>query len=223
MFTLLVAEDDLHLRKLMSAFLHLNGFQVLQASNGEEALAVMDKNQVDLVIADIMMPVMDGFTLTAQIRQSWPLLPILMVTARDGLEDKRIGFSAGTDDYMVKPVDLDELVIRVQALLRRARILQSKRLTVGNLTLDGDAMTATIDGENLPVTVREFNILFKLLSYPSKSFSRTSLMDDFWGADSDTSLRAVDTYIARLRDKFSACTGFKLVTVHGLGYKAVLQ
>jgi DNA-binding response OmpR family regulator len=145
------------------------------------------------------------------------------MTARDDMDSKQKGYHAGIDDYMVKPIELTELVLRVGALLRRANIASEKKLTVGNLTLTADENAATIDGEDTPITVREFNILFKLLSYPKKTFSRAQLMDEFWGVDSDTSLRAVDVYINKLRDKFSECDGFKIVTVHGLGYKAVLN
>jgi len=150
-------------------------------------------------------------------------IPILFMTARDDIASKQRGFRAGIDDYMVKPIDLDELVLRVGALLRRANIAKEKQLVVGSLVMDADAMTASVDGADIPITVREFNILYKLLSYPNHTFSRAQLMDEFWGIDSDSSLRAVDVYITKLRDKFSGCHDFKIVTVHGLGYKAVLS
>ena len=170
-----------------------------------------------------MMPEIDGFEFAETVRSLNKTIPILFMTARDDIASKQKGFRAGIDDYMVKPVNLDEVILRVAALLRRANIMDEKKLTVGSLTLDADAVTASIHDEEIPVTVREFNILFKLLSYPKKTFSRAQLMDEFWGIDSDTSLRAVDVYITKLRDKFSVCDGFQIVTVHGLGYKAVLK
>ena len=177
----------------------------------------------DLVISDIMMPEIDGFALAESIRRVNGTIPILFMSARDDLPAKQRGFRLGIDDYMVKPIELDELLLRVRALLRRAHIEMERRLTVGNLELDADAMTAVVAGEDVPVTTREFNIVYKLLSYPNKTFSRAQLMDEFWGVESETSLRAVDVYITKLRDKFSACDGFEIRTVRGLGYKAVLR
>lgn len=177
----------------------------------------------DLIISDIMMPEVDGFEFAQSVRQVNKHIPILFMSARDDLPAKQKGFQLGIDDYMVKPIELDELLLRVRALLRRANIELERKITVGNLVLDADAMAAEVDGEELPVTTREFNILYKLLSYPKKTFSRAQLMDEFWGVDSDTSLRAVDVYITKLRDKFSACDGFEIKTVRGLGYKAVLK
>ena len=179
-------------------------------------------NHYDLIISDIMMPGIDGFEFAETVRSVNKTIPILFMTARDDIASKQKGFHAGIDDYMVKPINLDELALRIPALLRRANILDKKKITVGNLALDADAMSAEVNSEEVPITVREFNILFKLLSYPKKTFSRAQLMDEFWGIDSDTSLRSVDVYINKLRDKFSACDGFQIVTVHGLGYKAVL-
>ncbi len=170
-----------------------------------------------------MMPDIDGFEFAESVRRVNKHIPILFMSARDDLPAKQKGFQLGIDDYMVKPVQLDELLLRVRALLRRANIEMERKLTVGNLELDADGLTASIDGEEIPVTTREFNILYKLLSYPKKTFSRAQLMDEFWGIDSDTSLRAVDVYITKPRDKFSACDGFEIKTVRGLGYKAVLK
>ena len=170
-----------------------------------------------------MMPEIDGFALAESIRRVNGTIPILFMSARDDLPAKQRGFRLGIDDYMVKPIELDELLLRVRALLRRAHIEMGRRLTVGNLELDADAMTAVVAGEDVPVTTREFNIVYKLLSYPNKTFSRAQLMDEFWGVESETSLRAVDVYITKLRDKFSACDGFEIRTVRGLGYKAVLR
>ena len=183
----------------------------------------MYNNLYDLIISDIMMPDIDGFEFAENVRRVNKHIPILFMSAKDDLPSKQKGFQLGIDDYMVKPVQLDELLLRVRALLRRANIEMERKLVVGNLELDADGMTAVIDGEEVPVTTREFNILYKLLSYPKKTFSRAQLMDEFWGADTDTSLRAVDVYITKLRDKFSGCDGFEIKTVRGLGYKAVLK
>jgi DNA-binding response OmpR family regulator len=182
----------------------------------------MYNDPYDLIISDIMMPKIDGFEFAQTVRGLNKTIPILFMTARDDLASKQKGFRAGIDDYMVKPIDMDELVLRVGALLRRANIASEKRMEVGSLVMDADAMTAAVNDEEIPVTVREFNILYKLLSYPNHTFSRAQLMDEFWGIESETSLRAVDVYITKLRDKFSGCEDFKIVTVHGLGYKAVL-
>ena len=176
-----------------------------------------------LIISDIMMPEIDGFEFAGTVRRINETIPILFMSAKDDLPSKRKGFQLGIDDYMVKPIELDELLLRVRALLRRANIEMERKITVGNLILDADAMSAEIDGEEISLTTREFNIIYKLLSYPKKSFSRAQLMDEFWGVETDTSLRAVDVYVTKLRDKLSACDGFKIVTVRGLGYKVVLQ
>ena len=181
-------------------------------------------NQIyDMIISDIMMPEIDGFEFAETVRQLNKNIPILFMSAKDDLPSKKKGFQLGIDDYMVKPVELDELLLRVQALLRRANIEMDRKIKVGNLELDADAMSAEIDGEEVNLTTREFNIIYKLLSYPKKTFSRAQLMDEFWGIDSSSSLRAVDVYVTKLRDKLSACDGFKIVTVRGLGYKAVLS
>lgn len=169
-----------------------------------------------------MMPEVDGFEFAETVRRVNRTIPILFMSARDDLPSKQRGFQLGIDDYMVKPIELDELLLRIRALLRRAHIEMERKLTVGDLTLDADAVTATVAGQEIPVTTREFNILYKLLSYPNKTFSRAQLMDEFWGVESETSLRAVDVYITKLRDKFSGCSGFTIKTVRGLGYKAVL-
>lgn len=174
-------------------------------------------------ISDIMLPDIDGFEFAGNVRRVNQHIPILFMSAKDDLPSKQKGFQLGIDDYMVKPIQLDELLLRVRALLRRANIEMERKLVIGNLELDADAMSATVDGEEIPVTTREFNILYKLLSYPKKTFSRAQLMDEFWGIDSETSLRAVDVYITKLRDKFSGCDGFEIKTVRGLGYKAVLR
>ena len=223
MLNILVVEDDIKLNQIVCAYLSDNGYKVKGCLNPDEAYDLMYNQLYDLIISDIMMPVADGYEFAETVRAINKNIPILFMTARDDIASKQKGFKAGIDDYMTKPINLDELVLRVSALLRRANIIASKKIVVGNLTLDADAMTANIGNEETAVTVREFNILFKLLSYPKKTFSRTQLMDEFWNMESETSLRAVDVYITKLRDKFSDCDGFSIVTVHGLGYKAVLK
>lgn len=222
MINILVVEDEMKLNQIVCTFLNDNGYCAKGCLNPREAYDLMYNNMYDLIISDIMMPEIDGFEFAESVREINKTIPILFMTARDDLSSKQKGFRVGIDDYMVKPIDMQELVLRVGALLRRANIANEKRLVVGSLVMDADEMTACVDGEEISVTVREFNILYKLLSYPKKTFSRAQLMDEFWGMDSDTNLRAVDVYITKLRDKFSNCTDFKIVTVHGLGYKAVL-
>jgi DNA-binding response OmpR family regulator len=222
MINILVVEDDIKLNQIVCTYLTNNGYAAKGCLNPREAYDLMYNHPYDLIISDIMMPKIDGYEFAETVRDLNPTIPMLFMTARDDLASKQRGFRAGIDDYMVKPVDLDELVLRVGALLRRANIAKNKQLAVGGLVLDADAMTASVDGAEIPITVREFNILYKLLSYPNRTFSRAQLKDEFWGIDSDSTLRAVDVYITKLRDKFSGCTDFKIVTVHGLGYKAVL-
>lgn len=219
---ILVVEDDNKLNRLVCTYLNDNGYAAKGCLNPTEAYDLMYSSQFDLIISDIMMPEIDGFEFTETVRQLNKTIPILFMTAKDDIVSKQKGFHAGIDDYMVKPIDMDELVLRVGALIRRANIVNEKKLSAGNLIMDADAMTATINDEEISLTLREFNILYKLLSYPKKAFTRAQLMDEFWGIDSDTSLRAVDVYVTKLRDKLSACDGFQIVTVRGLGYKAVL-
>ena len=223
MIHVLVVEDDAKLNRLVCAYLSDCGFETKGCLNANDAYDEMYNSLYDLIISDIMMPGVDGFEFARTVRQVNKHIPILFMSARDDLPAKQKGFQLGIDDYMVKPFELDELQLRVRALLRRANIEVERKITVGNLVLDADGMTAEVDGEELPVTTREFNILYKLLSYPKKTFSRAQLMDEFWGVDSETSLRAVDVYITKLRDKFSGCDGFEIKTVRGLGYKAVLK
>ena len=223
MINILVVEDDIKINQIVCACLNQHGYTAKGCLNPQQAYELMYASLYDLIISDIMMPGIDGFEFAETVRSLNKTIPLLFMSARDDIASKQKGFRAGIDDYMVKPIDLDELVLRVAALLRRANILDEKKLTVGNLTLDADALSAHVNGEEIAITLREFNILFKLLSYPQKTFSRAQLMDEFWGTDSDTSLRAVDVYIAKLRDKFSAVDGFHIVTVHGLGYKVVLS
>ena len=223
MIHILVLEDDPKQNQLVCAYLSDSGFEVKGCLSASDAYDEMYNRLYDLIISDIMMPGVDGFEFARTVRQLNKHIPILFMSARDDMPAKQKGFQLGIDDYMVKPIELDELLLRVRALLRRANIEVERKITVGNLTLDADGMTAEVDGEELNVTTREFNILYKLLSYPKKTFSRAQLMDEFWGVDSDTSLRAVDVYITKLRDKFSGCGGFEIKTVRGLGYKAVLK
>lgn len=222
MIHILVVDDDKSLSQTVCTYLNDCGFQTKGVLSANEAYDELYNNLYDLIISDIMMPEVDGFEFAENVRQVNQHIPILFMSAKDDLPSKKKGFQLGIDDYMVKPVELAELEMRVRALLRRANIEMERKLTVGNLELDADGMTAAIDGEEIPVTMREFNILFKLLSYPKKTFTRAQLMDEFWGIDTDTSLRAVDVYVTKLRDKFSGCDGFKIKAVRGLGYKAVL-
>lgn len=223
MIQILVVEDDEKLNRIVCTYLKDSGFQAKGCLNARDAYDAMYSQLYDLIISDIMMPEIDGFEFAKTVRKVNERIPILFMSAKDDLPSKQRGFRLGIDDYMVKPVDLDELVLRVQALLRRANIETERKITVGNLMLDADGMSAEVDGEEISLTTREFNIIYKLLSYPKKTFSRAQLMDEFWDVDSDTSLRAVDVYMTKLRNKLSGCDGFKIVTVRGLGYKAVLQ
>ena len=221
MFHILVVEDNADMRELFCTVLSDSGYQCLAASDGAEALELMDKEYVDLIVADIMMPNMDGYALTKAIRAAKMDLPILMVTAKDQFDDMQKGFRAGTDDYMIKPINVKELVLRVEALLRRAKIQSEKKITVGSTVLDYDALTVTIHGEETILPQKEFYLLYKLLSYPNKIFTRPQLMDEIWGMFSETDERTVNTHINRLRERFAGCTDFEIVTVRGLGYKAV--
>jgi len=222
MINILVLEDDVKLNQIVCTHLNDRGYTAKSCLNARDAYDAMYNAMFDIIVSDIMMPGIDGFEFAETVRGINKTIPILFMTARDDMASKEKGFNAGIDDYMVKPIEIGELVLRIEALLRRANIMENKMLTVGNLTLDAEALTAMIDGEERPMTLREFNILFKLLSYPKKTFSRAQLMDEFWGMESDAGLRAVDVYITKLRDKFSDCDGFTIATVRGLGYKAVL-
>lgn len=223
MFKILIAEDDSELRQLFQHVLTKNGYAVTGVSNGEEALSAVEASYFDLIISDIMMPHVNGFDFAREIRKNNPTIPILFITALDDLASKQKGFYAGIDDYMVKPIDMDEMVLRVGALLRRSRIRNENRLEVGNLVLIRDEMAAYVDGKEVPILPREFNILYKLLSHPKKIFTRSELVDEYWGMTNDTGLRTVDVYIAKLRKELAGCTGFEIVTAHGFGYKAVLK
>ena len=222
MIRILVVDDDPKLNQAACTYLNDSGYTAKGCLSAEAAYDAMYSQLFDLIISDIMMPGTDGFEFAETIRGLNKTIPILFMSARDDLPAKQKGFDLGIDDYMVKPIDFSELRMRVRALLRRANIEASRKLTVGGLVLDADGLTAALDGVEIPVTTREFNILYKLLSYPNKTFTRAQLMDEFWGVESDTGLRAVDVYITKLRDKFALCTGFEIRTVRGLGYKAVL-
>ena len=222
MVHILIVDDDPKLNKTVCIYLNDCGFETTGVLNAQAAYEALNSRPYDLIVSDIMMPGVDGFAFARSVRQLDKHIPILFMSAKDDLSSKQKGFQLGIDDYMVKPMELAELEMRVRALLRRANIEAERRLTVRNLVLDADGMTAEIDGKEVPVSKREFNILYKLLSYPKKTFTRAQLMDEFWDVDTDASLRAVDVYITKLRDKFSACDGFEIKTVRGLGYKAVL-
>ena len=223
MITVMVVEDDEKLNYIVSAKLEEQGYHVRHCSNPIEAFDVMEQEKVDLIVSDIMMPEMDGFEFAAEVRRFDKQIPILYMTAKSDIASKKRGFALGIDDYMVKPIDLSELIMRVEALLRRANIAASRELTVGELVLKEDETTASYQGEELPLTLREFQILFKMLSYPKKTFTRAQLMDEFWGFDSESGPRTVDVTITKLRDKIFRCKEVEIVTVRGLGYKAVLH
>ena len=224
MFKILVVEDDQELNKTVCVYLNQFGYEATGCLNASEAYdAMYGGAPFDLIISDIMMPGTDGIMFAQSVRELNKEIPILFMTARDDFASKQRSFKAGIDDYMVKPIDLDELLLRIEALLRRARIASSKKLAIGSLVLDAEEHTAYLKDEEIPLTVREFNLLFKMLSNPKKTFPRSQLMDEFWDMSSSSGPRTVDVYMTKLRDKFSGCDDFEIVTVHGLGYKAVIK
>lgn len=223
MFHILVVEDDRDLNRTVCAFLNSSGYQATGCLNAPDAYDAMYDTMFDLIVSDIMMPGIDGFEFAKTVRSLNENIPILFMTARDDFASKQRGYRIGVDDYMVKPIDLDELFLRIGALLRRAKIATSRKLEVGSFSMDMDEHIAILGDEEISLTNREFNILYKLLSYPKKTFTRQQLMDEFWDADTNTAPRAVDVYMTKLRTKLSACTDFEIKTVHGLGYKAVIQ
>lgn len=223
MFKILVVEDDTDLNKTVCSFLTHNGYETIGCLNATDAYDALAENIFDLIVSDIMMPDIDGFEFASNVRELNEDIPILFMTARDDIASKQRGFRIGVDDYMVKPIILDELFLRIGALLRRAKIAANRKLEIGSFVMNADEHTAYLEDEEIPMTNREFSILYKLLSYPKKTFTRTQLMDEFWDADTETAPRAVDVYITKLRQKLSKCEDFELVTVHGLGYKAVLK
>lgn len=221
MFKILIAEDDIELRQLFYRVLTLHGYSAICVSDGKEALDVLDKEYVDLIISDIMMPNMNGYELASSLRESGITIPILMITAKDSFVDMQMGFASGTDDYMVKPVNVNEMVLRVGALLRRAQMISDRRQTIGNTVLEYDSMTVTANGKSMVLPQKEFMLLYKLTAYPGRIFTRQQLMDDIWGLDSETEPRTVDVHINRLRDRFRDNDDFEIITIRGLGYKAV--
>ena len=221
MFQIMVVDDDKNTRLLLKAVLEAENYSVLTAGNGAEALALMDSNHIDLVVLDIMMPKMDGYEFTRTLRESNNNLPILMVSAKMLPSDKKHGFMVGTDDYMTKPIDEEEMLWRIKALLRRAKIASEHRIVVGDVVLDYDSLTVSRKGETQELPQKEFMLLYKLLSYPGKIYTRIQLMDEIWGADSESGWETVTVHIGRLRKRFEQWDEFEIVSVRGLGYKAV--
>ena len=223
MVNILVVEDNEKLRKLMKINLSRSGYSVFEAENGYEALDVIEKNSVHLMIVDIMMPEMDGYELTRELREANINTPILIVTAKESLEDKRTGFGLGADDYMVKPIDMEELNLRIEALLRRANINTDKKLVIGGTEINEESFCVTVAGKSMNIPQKEFGILYLLLSYPGKIFTRQSILDEIWGYDTETDPRTVDVHIKRLREKFADNPDFEITTVRGLGYKGIIK
>lgn len=223
MTKILIVEDNIELNRTVSEYLEANNYETTSCYNGIEALAELSKTNFDLIISDIMMPQMDGFSMVEKIREKNSQIPIIFMTARDDKFSKQLGYKIGIDDYIVKPFDVDDLVFKAGALLRRMSIKNEEKLEIGNLILDKTEHTAYLNNKPISLTVREFDLLFKLLSYPKKTFTRSQLMEEFWDYDSSATSRTVDVYMAKLREKTSQCDGFEIVTVHGLGYKVVLN
>ena len=221
MLKILIAEDDHELRQLFSHVLIKHGYAVRGVSNGQEALDALDQEYHDLIISDIMMPVMDGYELVRQLRDAGNMIPVLMVTAKDAFDDMRLGFLSGSDDYMVKPVNVNELVLRVQALLRRAQMINDRRKCIGSTVMECDSLTVTTPSSSMILPQKEFMLLYKMSSFPGKIFTRQQLMDEIWGYDSESDTHTVDVHIGRLRDRFRDNTDFKIVTIRGVGYKVV--
>lgn len=222
MINVLLAEDEQQLNKLITTYLINEGYSVFSCLNGEDALETFNSNKIDIVLSDIMMPKLDGYNLCENIRRFNKKIPIIFLTAKDDKLSKQYSYSLGVDDYITKPFDIDELVLKINAIVRRLEIDSSREIVIGNLRMNKDEHTAYIDNEEINLTVREFNILFKLLSYPKKTFTRSSLMDEFWDYDSSATSRTVDVYMAKIREKTNRCNGFEILTVHGLGYKTVI-
>lgn len=216
---LLIAEDDFKLRQLFQRVLVREGYTVKAVANGREALTAMDSDYYDLIITDIMMPEIDGYALVREIRDAGNTIPVLMITAKDAFDDMRLGFRSGTDDYMTKPVNVNEMVLRVEALLRRAQIMNDHRQTIGGTVLEWDSYTVSTESESMILPQKEFMLLYKLVSYPSRIFTRHQLMDEIWGYDSESDTHTVDVHIARLRERFRDSKDFKIVTMRGVGYK----
>lgn len=221
MFKILIAEDDSELRQLFHHVLTKNGYTVTGVSNGEEVIQAMENNYYDLIISDIMMPKMDGYELVRTLRESGATIPVMMITAKDAFDDMRLGFLSGSDDYMVKPVNINEMVLRVGALLRRAQMANERRQVIGNTVLECDSLSVHTGAETLILPQKEFMLLYKMVSFPGRIFTRQQLMDDIWGYSSETDTHTVDVHIGRLRERFRDNTDFKIVTMRGVGYKVV--
>lgn len=221
MFRVLIAEDDRELCQLFQYVLEKNGYAVKGVENGKEALAAMDADYFDLIISDIMMPVMNGYELVRTLRESGNMIPVLMITAKDAFDDMRLGFISGTDDYMVKPVNVNEMVLRVGALLRRAQMINERRQVIGQTVMECDSLTVITAGTGMVLPQKEFMLLYKMAAFPGKIFTRQQLMDEIWGYDSDSDPHTVDVHIGRLRDRFRDNPDFKIVTMRGVGYKVV--
>lgn len=221
MLKILIAEDDQELRQLFAHVLRKNGYQVEGVSNGQEALDALDNTYFDLIISDVMMPQMDGYTLVSQLREAGINTPVLMVTAKDAFDDMRQGFLSGTDDYMVKPVNVNEMVLRVGALLRRAQMIHERRQTLGNTVMEWDSLTVTWEGGSLVLPQKEFMLLYKMASFPGRIFTRQQLMDEIWGYETDSDAHTVEVHVGRLRERFRDNPDFKIVTIRGVGYKVV--
>ncbi len=221
MLRILIAEDDRELRQLFSLVLSRNGYTVTGVSNGQQALDALDENYYDLIISDIMMPVLDGYELVRQLREAGSTTPVLMITAKDAFDDMRQGFQSGVDDYMVKPINVNEMVLRVQALLRRAQMIHDRRQTIGDTVLECDSLTVVTDGESTVLPQKEFMLLYKMAAFPGRIFTRQQLMDEIWGYDSESDTHTVDVHIGRLRERFRSSKDFKIVTIRGVGYKVV--
>lgn len=220
---ILVVEDDRDLNRFVCSCLRGAGHDIASALDGDEALDLLAKNKYDMLLSDVMMPKLDGFDLAQKVRQTDKNMPIILMTAKDDKTSQLLGYRMGIDDYIVKPFDVDVLMMKINALLRRAKIESEKIINVGNLTMNIEERVALVDGEEIALTLREFDLLFKFLSYPKKTFTRSALMEEFWDFDSSATSRTVDVYMAKLREKTSGCNGFEIQTVHGLGYKAVLK
>lgn len=221
MFKILIAEDDGELRQLFTHVLMRSGYEVTGVDNGRKALDALNAEYYDMVISDIMMPVMDGYELVREIRSQGRQLPVLMITAKDAFDDMRMGFNSGTDDYMVKPVNVNEMVLRVGALLRRAQMINDRRLTIGRTIMEVDSLTITQDGASMVLPQKEFMLLYKMASFPGKIFTRQQLLDEIWGYSTETDSHTVDVHIGRLRDRFRDSSDFRIVTMRGVGYKVV--
>ena len=221
MLKILISEDDRELRTLFSRVLIKNGYSVKGVSNGKEAMDALDNDYYDLIISDIMMPIMDGYELVRELRESGNNTPVMMITAKDAFDDMRKGFLSGTDDYMIKPINVNEMVLRVQALLRRSQMINDRRQIIGSTVMECDSLTVTTEDESMILPQKEFMLLYKMASYPGKIFTRQQLMDEIWGYDSESDTHTVDVHIGRLRERFKDSKDFKIVTMRGVGYKVV--